>query len=129
MRGFFEGQATFVPRVGPDVGLNSDYQAIGRAISHGYLLIGIFPNTICKVFMAALLAGKDTMSADDYIWGLLDHVSEYDSLQLKSALETSTAAGVFLRGDVHVPPGFRTRIWSGSNPTPLLTTRYFGHCR
>lgn len=91
---FFEGQATFVPRVGPDV-LDSDYQAIGRAMSHGYLLIGIFPNTISKVFMAALLAGKDVLSADDYICGLLDHLSEYDSLQLKSALEMSTTAGVF----------------------------------
>ena len=48
--------------------------------------------------MAALLAGKDALSADDYIWGLLDHVSEYDSLQLKSALETLTTAGVFWEG-------------------------------
>lgn len=59
------------------------------------LLIGIFPNTISKVFIAALLAGKDAQSADDYICGLLDHVSEYNSLQLKSALETSMTAGVF----------------------------------
>lgn len=59
------------------------------------LLTGIFPNTISKVFMAALLAGKDALSADDYICGLLDHVSEYDSLQLKSALETLTTAYVF----------------------------------
>ena len=91
---FFEGHATFVPRVGPDV-LDSDYQAIGRAISHGYLSIGIFPNTISKVFMAALLAGKDVLSADDYTGGLLDHVSGYDSLQFKSALEMSTTTAVF----------------------------------
>ena len=45
--------------------------------------------------MTALLAGKDALSADDYICGLLDHVSKYDSLQLKSALETLTTAGVF----------------------------------
>ena len=30
--------------------------------------------------MAALLAGKDALSADDYICGLLDHVSEYELL-------------------------------------------------
>ena len=59
------------------------------------LLTGIFPNTISKVFMTALLAGKDALSADDYICGLLDHVSKYNSLQLKSALETLTTAGVF----------------------------------
>lgn len=45
--------------------------------------------------MAALLPGKDALSADYYICGLLDHVSECDSLQLKSGLETSTTAGVF----------------------------------
>ena len=45
--------------------------------------------------MAALLAGKDALSADDYICDLLDLVSEYDSLQLKSALETLTTAYVF----------------------------------
>ena len=114
----FEGQATFVPRVGPDVGLNSDYQSIGRAISHGYLLIGIFPNTICKVFMAALLAGKDAMSADDYICGLLDHVSEYDSLQLKSARETSTAAGVFSEETSTFPLDFASEYGVVRIPTP-----------
>lgn len=45
--------------------------------------------------MATLLVGKDVLSAEDYISGLLDHVSVYDSLQLKSALEISKSRGVF----------------------------------
>lgn len=68
--------------------------------------------------MAALLAGKDALSADDYICGLLDHVSEYDSLQLKSALETLKDCLCFLRGDVHIPPGIRHMECFKSQPPP-----------
>lgn len=45
---FFEGHTTLVARVGPDI-QDSNYQAIGRAMSHSYLLTGIFPITISKV--------------------------------------------------------------------------------
>lgn len=125
---FFEGHTTLVPRVGPDI-QDSDYQAIGRAISHSYLLTGIFPVTISKVFVATLLVGKDVLSAEDYISGLLDHVSVYDSLQLKSALETSQSRGVFFRRDGRVPLGVLVGIRSGSNSNPFLTSRYFGKRR
>lgn len=76
---FFEGHSTFVPRVGPDVP-DSHYQTIRRVISHSYLLIGMFPSAISKVFLTAFLAGKDALSADDYISGFLEDVSEYNSL-------------------------------------------------
>ena len=91
---FFEGHSTFVPRVGPDVP-DSHYQTISRVISHCYLLIGRFPSVISKVFITALLAGKDALSADDYISVFLEHVSEYDSLRLKSAIKMSRSLGVF----------------------------------
>lgn len=91
---FFEGHSTFVPRVGPDVP-DSHYQTIGRVISHCYLLLGMFLSVISKVFITALLAGKDALSADDYISGFLEHVSEYDSLLLKSAIKMSRSLGVF----------------------------------
>ena len=55
----------------------------------------MFPSVISKVFITALLAGKDTLSADDYISGFLEHVSEYDSLRLKSAIKMSRSIGVF----------------------------------
>lgn len=96
-----------------------NYQAIGRAISHGYLLIGIFPNTISKVFMAALLAAKDVLSADDYICGLLGHVSEYDSLQLKSVLETSRLLVFFQRRRPRSSwISYRNMEWFKSLPPP-----------
>ena len=107
-------------------GMGSQKGTILPSFLFSLLLTGIFPNTISKVFMAALLAGKDALSADDYICGLLDHVSEYDSLQLKSALETLTTAYVFWEGMSIFLLEFG--IWSVSNPNPLLTTRYFGQC-
>ena len=47
------------------------------------------------MFITALLAGKDALSADDYISGFWEHVSEYDSLRLKSAIKMSRSLGVF----------------------------------
>lgn len=123
---FFEGHTTLVARVGPDI-QDSNYQAIGRAMSHSYLLTGIFPITISKVFMATLLVGKDVLSAEDYISGLLDHISVYDSLQLKSLLEISKSRGVFSKMAeflLEFLSGYR--VVRGSNP--LLTSRYFGKC-
>ncbi|KAJ7385287.1 hypothetical protein OS493_016361 [Desmophyllum pertusum] len=46
----------------------------------------MFPAAISKVFVTAMLAGKDVLSADDYISGFLEHVSQYDSMRLESAL-------------------------------------------
>ena len=91
---FFEGHSTFVPRVGPDV-LDSQYQVIGRVMSHCYLLTGMFPSAISKVFVTALLVGKEVLSGEDYICGLLEYVSEYDSMRLKNALEMPKSLGVF----------------------------------
>ena len=107
---FFEGHTTLVPRVGPDI-QDSDYQAIGRAISHSYLLTGIFP-------MATLLVGKDVLSAEDYISGLLDHMSVYDSLQLKSALETSKSRGVFTQKMAEFLLEFLSGYGVVQTPTP-----------
>lgn len=114
---FFEGHTTLVPRVGPDI-QDSDYQAIGRAISHSYLLTGIFPVTISKVFVVTLLVGKDVLSAEDYISGLLDHVSVYDSLQLKSALATSKSQGVFSEKMVEFLLEFLSGYGVVQSPTP-----------
>ena len=83
---FFEGNSTFIPRVGPDVD-DSDYNTFGRVISHCFLLTGIFPTAISKVFFTALLVGKDALSEDDYIFGFLEHISQYDAMCLEKALE------------------------------------------
>ena len=91
---FFEGKSTFVPRIGPDI-QDNHYQAIGRVFSHCYLLTGIFPTAISKVFATALLVGKNALSADDYISGFLEHVFQYDRMRLESALAKASLIDVF----------------------------------
>ena len=79
-------------RVGPDVD-DSDYKTFGRVISHCFLLTGIFPTVISKVFFTSLLVGKDALS-DDYIFGFLKHISQYDAMCLEKALEQAKSGNL-----------------------------------
>lgn len=114
---FFEGKSTFVPRIGPDI-QDNHYQAIGRVVSHCYLLTGIFPTAISKVFATALLVGKNALSADDYISGFLEHVFQYDRMRLESALAKSSLIDVFPNETAEFLCEFLSEYGVVQNPTP-----------
>ena len=122
---FFEGKSTFVPRIGPDI-QDNHYQAIGRVVSHCYLLTGIFPTAISKVFATALLVGKNALSADDHISGFLEHVSQYDRMRLESALAKSALIDVFPNQTAEFLCEFLSEYGVVQNPTPASVKQILG---
>lgn len=87
---YFEGTTTYVPRISPGID-ESIYTALGRIMSHGYVMVGIFPTLISKTFFTALVAGKENVTDEDFLDGFLDYVSSYDKLRLHNIIgECST---------------------------------------
>ncbi|XP_078368408.1 uncharacterized protein LOC144652258 [Oculina patagonica] len=87
---YFEGTTTYVPRISPAID-ESIYTALGRIMSHGYVMVGIFPTLISETFFTALVAGKEYVTEEDFLDGFLDFVSSYDKLRLQNIIgECST---------------------------------------
>lgn len=83
---YFEGTCTFVPRICPGIDENV-YTVLGRLLWHGYVLSGVFPISINKVFLALMLAGKESISDEDFLEGFLEYVSSYERLKLSNILQ------------------------------------------
>ena len=83
---YFEGTNSYVPRISPDIE-ETMYTTLGRILSHGFLMVGVFPPSLNKVFFTALLSGKENVSDQSFLEGLLDYVSCYDNLRLQEILE------------------------------------------
>jgi len=83
---YFEGTASYVSRISPSIE-ESIYISLGRILSHGYVMAGVFPTLINKVFFSIILCGKDSVSDEDFLEGFLEYVSSYDSIKLKKILE------------------------------------------
>ena len=83
---YFNGTTSYVPRISPSID-ESIYTILGRIITHGYVMVGVFPTSISKIFFTALVAGKETLTDNDFLEGYLDYVSEYDSLKVRTILE------------------------------------------
>lgn len=83
---FFEGTCTFVPRISPGIEENV-YTVLGRILWHGFVLSGVFPISINKVFLALVLAGKDSISDEDFLEGFLEYVSSYERLKLSHIMQ------------------------------------------
>lgn len=82
---FFDGSNTFVPRISPDIEEDT-YVLLGRAISHGFLLTGVIPLTINKVFLACAVYGKSGVTDAEFLEGLMELVSDYERRKLEIAL-------------------------------------------
>ena len=87
---YFEGTTTYVPRISPAIN-ESIYNTLGRIMSHGYVMVGVFPTLLSKTFFTALVAGKENVTDNDFLEGFLDYVSFYDNVKLQNILgECST---------------------------------------
>ena len=87
---YFESTTTYVPRISPAID-ESIYNTLGRIMSHGYVMVGVFPTLLSKTFFTALVAGKENVTDNDFLEGFLDYVSSYDNVRLQNILgECST---------------------------------------
>ena len=82
---YFEGTCTFVPRICPGIEENV-YTILGRILWHGYILSGVFPISINKVFLTLMLAGKESINDEGFLDGFLEYVSSYERVKLSHIL-------------------------------------------
>ena len=83
---YFEGSHTFVPRICPAID-ESVYTILGRILWHGYVLSGVFPISLNKVFVELVFVGKENITDDDFLGGFLEYVSTYESIKLSNILD------------------------------------------
>lgn len=83
---YFDGTTTYVPRISPSID-ESVYVTLGRILSHGFVMVGVFPTMINEVFFSILMAGNENVRDDDFLEGFLEFVSCYESLRLRQILE------------------------------------------
>ena len=82
---YFEGTTTYVPRISPAID-ESIYTRLGRILSHGYIMVGVFPTLLSKPFFTALVAGKENVTDDYFLGGFFDYISSYDNIRLQNIL-------------------------------------------
>ena len=63
------------------------YIVLGRLLWHGYVLSGVFPTSINKVFLALMLAGKESIGDEDFLEGFMEYVSSYERIKLSQILQ------------------------------------------
>ena len=83
---YFEGTTTFVPRIGPGIE-EPMLRAVGRIISHQYVLTRVFPIQINKAFMVAMLCGRQALTDEDLIESFLAYISENESVEMREIIE------------------------------------------
>ena len=83
---YFDGTTTHVPRISLSID-ESVYVTLGRILSHGFVMVGVFPTMINEVFFSILMAGNENVRDDDFLEGFLEFVSCYESLRLRQILE------------------------------------------
>ena len=91
---YFESTTTYVPRISPAID-ESIYNTLGRIMSHGYVMVGVFPTLLSKTFFTALVAGKENVTDNDFLEGFLDYVSSYDNVRLQNILGECSTQRVF----------------------------------
>lgn len=85
---YFEGTTTNIPRISPAID-ESIYTRlpVGRILSHGYVMLGVFPALISKPFFTAPFAEKENITDNDFLNGFLDYISCYDNTRLQTILD------------------------------------------
>lgn len=87
----------FIPRAS---GLTRDqYITLGRVLSHGYIVAGIFPVFLNQAYMQALLFGEASITDDALLQSLIDFLTVYERerlLRILCATELDPMDGEFL---------------------------------
>ena len=83
---YFEGTTTFVLRIGPGIE-EPMLRAVGRIISHQYVLTRVFPIQINKAFMVAMLCSRQALTNEDLIESFLVYISENESVEMREIIE------------------------------------------
>jgi hypothetical protein len=109
---YFEGGKSVVLRVGPDV-TDELCTILGRAIIHTFLITGIWPIQISKLFSIAILVGEESLTNDNLLDAFLEYVLEYESIILQKALTEAESGSITLPTqqqvlDVLAPFGLRS---------------------
>ncbi|XP_068737663.1 uncharacterized protein [Montipora capricornis] len=87
---YFDGINSYVPRISPAID-ETVYISLGRILSHGFLMVGVFPTSLNKIFISALLVGKQHVSDQNFLEGFLDYISSYDSLRMQKILDENNS--------------------------------------
>jgi hypothetical protein len=109
---YFEGGKSVVLRVGPDV-TDELCTILGRAIIHTFLITGIWPIQISKLFSIAILVGEESLTNDNLLDAFLEYVLEYEAIILQKALTEAESGSITLPTqqqvlDVLAPFGLRS---------------------
>ena len=67
---YFDGINSYVPRLSPAID-KTTYIRLGRILSHRFLIVGVFPTSLDKLFISALLVGKQHFSDQNFFGGVL----------------------------------------------------------
>lgn len=83
---YFEGGNSLVPRVGPDI-TDQLCKTLDRAMTHSFLITGIWPIQLSKVFSVAVLVGEEVLTDEDLLESFLEYLLDYESVVLQNALK------------------------------------------
>ncbi|KAJ7381391.1 hypothetical protein OS493_001525 [Desmophyllum pertusum] len=68
-------------------------RAVGRIISHQYVLTGVFPVQINKAFMVAMLCGRKALTDEDLIEFFLAYISGNESMEMREIMKECLVGG------------------------------------
>ena len=88
---FDSDDSIYVPR--PNGVSKDDLITLGKIISHGYLMTGIFPVTISQSYMQAMLCGEETVSDYFVLEDFENYLAPYEANSLQSILTSPTFDG------------------------------------
>ena len=54
-------------------------------------MVGVFPTSLNKIFISALLVAKQHVSDQNFLEGFLDYISSYDSLRMQKILDENNS--------------------------------------
>lgn len=79
---YFEGGMEMVPRVDPDTCNNELFRALGRVISHCYLITGMFPIFIAKAALLSLYVRPDDITDLVLKSSFMNYIDDFEKVAL-----------------------------------------------
>ena len=81
-----KGEAEQIPTIMPQW-QRTEWEAVGRILSKGFIDHGVFPLKMCKVFLIAMIFGEDKVTSDQMLDSLLNYVTETEKNVIQKALQ------------------------------------------
>ena len=77
-----KGEAERIPTIMPHL-QRTEWEAVGRILSKGFIDHGVFPLKMCKVFLIAMIFGEDKVTSDQMLDSFLNYVTETEKMSSK----------------------------------------------